>query len=343
MSISFISELPTPAEVKDLYSVSKAMGSRVAERRSQIGKIFRGETERLVLIVGPCSADVEESVLLYMEKLAAVQEKVADKILIVPRVYTCKPRTTGRGYKGLLHQPDPLNPPDLCAGVVAMRKMHFDVVAQTGLICADELLYPSAYRYVDDLLGYVAIGARSTENQEHRLVASGIDVPVGMKNPTSGDLTVMMNSVTAGQAPHDFMYWGWACRSEGNELCHAILRGFTDESGAGFSNYHYENIAHVQELYLERPELSYPALVIDCNHSNSHKNPFEQPRIAREIMKYRRANESMRAFVKGLMIESYLEDGRQSIGAGFCGKSITDPCLGWEKTERLIYEIADLA
>lgn len=343
MSISFISELPTPIEVKDRYPVSGSTARLIMERRSEITAVFRGEDDRLVLIVGPCSADVEESVLVYMERLAAVQERVASEILIVPRVYTCKPRTTGKGYKGLMHQPDPEGAPDLCAGVMAMRRMHFDVVVRTGLICADELLYPSAYQYVDDLLGYVAVGARSTENQEHRLVASGVDVPVGMKNPTSGDLTVMMNSITAGQASHDFMYWGWSCRSEGNALCHAILRGFTDEAGTGFSNYHYENIAHVQELYRERPELSYPALVIDCNHSNSHKNPLDQPRIAREIMKCRKANRSMRSFVKGLMIESYLEDGRQDIGAGCYGKSITDPCLGWEKTEQLIYEIADLA
>ncbi len=343
MGIVHVCELPTPDEVKARYPLSAKLANHVRGCRTEIRDVFSGCDDRMLVIVGPCSADVEESVLLYAEKLAAVQEKVADKILIVPRVYTCKPRTTGKGYKGLLHQPDPLKAPDLCAGVVAMRKIHFDVVAQTGLICADELLYPSAYQYVDDLLGYVAIGARSTENQEHRLVASGIDVPVGMKNPTSGDLTVMMNSVTAGQAAHDFMHWGWSCRSEGNALCHAILRGFTDEAGTGFSNYHYENIAHVQELYRERPELSYPALVVDCNHSNSHKNPLEQPRIAREIMKCRKENGSMRSFVKGLMIESYLVDGRQDVGAGCYGKSITDSCLGWEKTERLIYEIADLA
>ncbi|MCU7584831.1 3-deoxy-7-phosphoheptulonate synthase [Adlercreutzia muris] len=342
MSMSFIHPLPTPDEARELFPVSRAMAENIQRRRAEITDVFKGENDRLVLVIGPCSADIEDSVLRYMEQLAEVQRDVESEILIVPRVYTSKPRTTGKGYKGIMHQPDLSSAPDLCAGVVAARKMHFQVVSHTGLVCADELLYPSSYSYLDDLLGYVAIGARSTENQEHRLVASGIDVPVGMKNPTSGDLTVMMNGITAGQATHDFMYRGWSCRSTGNPLCHAILRGFTDESGTGFSNYHYESIVRVKELYGERPDLANPALVVDCNHSNSHKNPLEQPRIAREVLKCRLSDSSMKAFVKGLMIESYLEDGRREIGGGAYGRSITDPCLGWEKTRRLIYGIADL-
>lgn len=343
MSIERIHELPTPDEVKSLFPVSEKCSSHIDERRREIANVFTGQDQRIVLIIGPCSADTEDGILRYVEKLARVQEKVADKVLVIPRVYTSKPRTNGKGYKGLMHQPDLSLPPDICEGVIAMRKIHHDVVAQTELIGADELLYPNCYQYIDDLLGYVAIGARSTEDQEHRLIASGIDVPVGMKNPTSGDLAVMMNSITAGQSPHEFMYGSWACESDGNPLCHAILRGFTDEAGTGFANYHYENIVRVQRLYEERPDLENPALVIDCNHANSHKDPFEQPRIAREVMRFRNINESMHGFIKGLMVESYLEDGRQDIGSGVYGQSITDSCLGWEKTERLVNEIADMA
>lgn len=340
MNIEYIRKLPTPKEVKNAFPVDKQISEIIQQRRSEISAVFSNQDERIVLLIGPCSADDKDSVLRYVDKLAVVQEKVEEKIILIPRVYTAKPRTTGKGYKGLIHQPNPKAEPNLYEGIAAAREMHLEVLTSTGLISADELLYPDVYRYYDDLLAYVAIGARATEDQQHRLVSSGINVPVGMKNPTSGDLTVMMNSITAGQSPQDFILGGWECRSKGNSLCHAILRGFNNEAGETFSNSHYESILHLCDLYRERSELVNPGFVIDCNHANSHKDPFAQPRIVREIMGYCNYNPLIRALFKGFMIESYILDGRQEYGE-VAGQSITDACLGWEKTERLIYEIAE--
>ena len=275
----------------------------------------------------------------YITRLAGLQQRVKDKIMIVPRIYTNKPRTTGQGYKGLVHQPDPTGNPDAFNGIIATRQLHMRAIDETEFTCADEMLYPQNYKYLDDILGYVAVGARSVENQEHRLVASGIEVPVGMKNPTSGDLSIMMNSIVAAQSEHDFIYRGWAVHSCGNPLAHAIMRGFTDEQGGVYPNYHYENIVKVRELYNAKPELANPAVIIDSNHSNSRKNPFEQPRILKEVLSYCTYNEGL---IKGFMVESYIEDGNQKPGGGIYGKSITDACLGWEKSERLVLEIADL-
>ena len=288
----------------------------------------------------PCSADNEDAVLDYMNRLVPVQEKVRDKIFMVPRIYTNKPRTTGEGYKGMLHQPDPNAKPDLYKGIVACRHMHMRAVEETGFIFADEMLYPENYQYLDDVLGYVAVGARSVEDQQHRLTASGIEVPVGMKNPTSGDYAVMMNAILAAQHPHTFIYRGWEVHSEGNKHCHAILRGSTDKHGTHQQNYHYEDLIRLCDAYDER-ELKNPAVIIDTNHSNSNKNPFEQPRIIMDVLNSCRHSNRVAKLVKGFMIESYIEDGCQKIGEGIYGKSITDPCLGWEKTERLIYDIAE--
>ncbi len=341
MNVEFERKLPIPMEVKELYPVGRDVRALIDGRRAEIADVFTGKDDRIALIIGPCSADNEESVMDYILRLARVQEKVSDKVLIVPRVYTNKPRTTGKGYKGLVHQPDPLGDPDAFAGIVAVRKLHFRAVSEAGLVCADELLYPHTYRYLDDVLGYVAIGARSVENQEHRLVASGIEVPVGMKNPTSGDLSVMMNSIEAGQSRHDFIYRGWEVKSQGNPMTHAVLRGFSDEDGRTYSNYDYESVNHLLSLYDGRPGLANPAVVIDANHSNSHKKPLQQPRIVREVLKCREQHPRLKGFVKGFMVESYIEDGNQKAGGGVYGKSITDPCLGWEKSERLVYEIAE--
>lgn len=343
MNMVFDRKLPIPMEVKEMYPLTAQMNELVNRRNHEVKQIFTGEDDRIVLIIGPCSADNEDSVMDYIMRLVPVQEKVKDKILIIPRIYTNKPRTTGKGYKGLVHQPDPTGKPNAFAGVIATRELHMRAVAEAGFTCADEMLYPQNYKYLDDLLGYVAVGARSVENQEHRLVASGIEVPVGMKNPTSGDLSVMMNSIIAGQSQHDFIYRGWACQSFGNPMTHSIMRGFTDENGSAYPNYHYEDLMRVQEQYAKHPELANPAVVIDCNHSNSGKNPFEQPRIAKEVLSYCKYNDGLRKLIKGFMIESYIEDGNQPVDGGVYGKSITDACLGWDKTERLIYEIADMA
>mgnify|MGYP002869149228 CR=1 FL=1 len=307
----------------------------------EIRKIFSGEDNRLLVVIGPCSADREDAVLDYIGRLRMVQEKVKDRIVIVPRIYTNKPRTTGEGYKGLIHQPDPTGRPDLFKGIIATRELHTRAVQETGFICADEMLYPENFKYLDDLLGYVAVGARSVENQEHRLTASAIDCPVGMKNPTSGDLTVMMNAIQAAQHPHDFIYRGWEGHSAGNPYAHAILRGYVNRQGVTHPNYHYEDLLYLSELY-GRWGLQHPGVVIDCNHGNSGKNPFEQARILKEVLHSARYNPALGRLVKGFMIESYIEDGAQSIDEGVYGKSITDPCLGWEDTERLIYEIAEL-
>lgn len=341
MNMIFERKLAIPQEVKQMYPLSAAAKQTVDERREELKKIFSGESDKFALIIGPCSADRDDSVLDYISRLREVQEKVKDKVFIVPRIYTNKPRTTGDGYKGMLHQPDPNQKPDMFKGIVAIRELHMKAIEETGFACADEMLYPENYRYLDDLLGYVAIGARSVEDQQHRLTASGIEVPVGMKNPTSGDISVMMNSITAAQHKHTFIYRGWEVHSEGNPYAHAILRGYVNKHGQAIPNYHYEDIQNLYETYA-KTELTNPAVIIDANHSNSGKDPFQQVRIAKEIIVSKRYSEDINKLVKGFMIESYIEDGAQKIGEGVYGKSITDACLGWEKTERLILDIADM-
>lgn len=340
-NMEFIYKLPIPKDIKEQYPITKEAEIIREVKNKEIRDIFEGKERKLILVIGPCSADNEDSVMDYISRLVSVQEKVKDKIFIIPRIYTNKPRTTGDGYKGMLHQPDPNAAADLIKGIVAIRKLHMRAINETGFVCADEMLYPDNYRYLSDLLGYVAVGARSTENQEHRLTASGIDVPVGMKNPTGGDLGVMMNSITAGQHPHDFIYRGWEVKSHGNDLTHAILRGYVDEKGVSYPNYHYEDLLKLCQLYGER-NLRNPAVIVDTNHANSGKKYLEQPRIAKEVLYSCRYNSDIDKIVKGFMIESYIEDGTQGIGEGCYGKSITDPCIGWEKTERLIYELADI-
>ena len=342
MNLEFSKRLTIPMEVKKMYPLDDALIDLVEQRDREIKDIFAGRDDRILLIIGPCSADKEDSVLDYICRLRKVQDKVADKIFIIPRIYTNKPRTTGSGYKGMLHQPDPNKKPDMFKGIVAIRSMHLRALRETGFSCADEMLYPENHRYLDDILAYVAIGARSVENQQHRLVASGVDVPVGMKNPTGGDLSVMMNSITAAQHGHTFLYRGWEVHSEGNPYAHAILRGYMNKHGESLPNYHYEDIMHLVRLYAAG-RFQNPACIIDTNHSNSGKKPFEQPRIIKEVMDARRYNNEIRGIVKGFMVESYIEDGSQSIDGGCYGKSITDPCLGWEKTERMILDLADMA
>ena len=341
MSMIFERKLPIPQEVKELYPLSLELENLVEKRKIELKQIFEGKNDRLVLIIGPCSADNEDSVIDYISRLRQVQEKVKDKIFIVPRIYTNKPRTTGDGYKGMLHQPDPNAKPDMYKGIVAIRELHMRALAETGFSCADEMLYPENYRYLSDVLGYVAIGARSVENQQHRLVSSGIDLPVGMKNPTSGDISVMMNSITAAQHKHTFIYRGWEVNSEGNPHAHAILRGYVNRHGEAIPNYHYEDLLHLSETYAASG-LQNPALIVDTNHSNSGKKYLEQTRIAKEVLHSCRHNSDIKKLVKGFMIESYIEDGAQKIGENVWGKSITDPCLGWEKTERLILDMAEI-
>ena len=343
MNLEFVRKLTIPKEVKELYPLTADMARTHEERLRQEEAILSGADERLLLIIGPCSADRQDSVLDYLTRLRELQERVRERILIVPRVYTNKPRTTGMGYKGMVHQPNPADRPDMFKGIIAIRELHMRVVRETGFISADELLYAENYRYLDDLLGYVSVGARSVENQQHRLTASGIDVPVGMKNPTSGDLAVMMNALTAAQGRHTFIYRGWEVHSQGNPYSHVILRGYVDRGGHTHPNYHYEDILTVSQLYSQHPALKNPGIIIDTNHANSGKQFLEQPRIAEEVMHNRRLNPMVRQLVKGLMVESYLEDGCQSVGGGVYGQSITDPCLGWEKTERFVYKLAEMA
>lgn len=340
MNMIFERKLSIPMEVKEMYPLTHEMLESVEKKRIEIKNVFEGKSDKIILVIGPCSADNEDSVIDYISRMMPVQEKVKDKILIVPRIYTNKPRTTGEGYKGMLHQPDPNGKPDMFQGIIATRRLHMRAVAETGFACADEMLYPENYRYLDDLLGYVAVGARSVEDQQHRLTASGIEVPVGMKNPTSGDFTVMMNAILAAQKKHTFIYRGWEVHSEGNPHAHAILRGSTSKHGNNVQNYHYEDLIRLCDEYDKR-ELSNPGVVVDTNHSNSNKNPLEQPRIVNDVLHSARHDERVKKLVKGFMIESYIEDGAQKPGDGCYGKSITDPCLGWTKTEKLIYDIAD--
>lgn len=340
MQMNFHRKLPIPKEVKEEFPLTKRMEEVKAMRDESIRAVFDGNSDKFILIIGPCSADHSEPVLEYISRLRRIEEQVSDKMIIIPRIYTNKPRTTGQGYKGMLHQPDPEAKPDMYKGIVAIRELHLAALRDYDYTCADEMLYPDNYRYLSDLLSYVAVGARSVENQQHRLTASGISAPVGMKNPTSGDLNIMMNSIVAAQSSHTFIYRGWEVTSEGNPYSHAILRGYVDFAGRNVSNYHYEDLLRVRELY-EKLNLANPSVIVDTNHNNSGKQYLEQIRIAKDIVHSRNQNADIKKLVKGLMIESYLEDGAQSAGEHVFGKSITDPCLGWEKTERLILDIAD--
>ena len=340
MLMTFIRKLPIPREIKKMYPVTENIKQIKAKRDKEIADVFTGKSDKFILIIGPCSADKEEPVLDYISRLVPVQEKVKDKIIIIPRIYTNKPRTTGEGYKGMIHQPDPNKREDMLEGLIKVRELHQRAIEQTGFTCADEMLYPENYRYLSDLLSYVAIGARSVEDQQHRLTSSGMDIPAGMKNPTGGDLSVMLNSIKAAQAKHTFIYRGWEVTTDGNPLAHAILRGAVNKHGQNIPNYHYEDLSLLYELYCKKG-LENMAVIVDTNHSNSGKKYLEQIRIAKEILHSRRHSEDIKNFVKGLMIESYIEDGCQGTDDCVYGKSITDPCLGWEKTERLIYDIAD--
>lgn len=342
MNMEFKRKLPTLHEIKEMYPISEESALTKKKTDEELKAIFSGESDRFLLVIGPCSADREDAVLDYISRLREVQEKVKDKIMIIPRIYTNKPRTTGDGYKGMLHQPDPNGLPNMLKGLIAIRKLHIKALEQTGFACADEMLYPENHQYLSDVLSYVAVGARSVENQLHRLTASGLDIPVGMKNPTGGDLSVMMNSITAAQHSHTFVYSGWEVHSKGNAYAHSILRGSANKYGRTIPNYHYEDLQLLCELYEKNAGLKNPAVIIDTNHANSGKQYFEQPRIAKEILHSMRLSENINSLVKGLMIESYIEDGNQKPDGGVYGKSITDPCLGWEKTERLIYDIASL-
>lgn len=341
MSIKINHELPVPEVLKNEYPLSNEQKSIKQQRDEEIRRIFTGESDKFVVLVGPCSADNEDTVCEYVNRLKKVSDKVSDKLMIIPRVYTNKPRTTGDGYKGMLHQPDPDKAPDLLAGIIAIRKMHIRVLQETGLSSADEMLYPENRSYLDDVLSYEAIGARSVENQQHRLTASGMDIPVGMKNPTSGDLSVMLNSVIAAQHPHHFIYRGCDVETSGNPLAHTILRGGVDKYGQTIPNYHYEDLMRLYDLYSKK-DLQNPAVIVDVNHSNSGKQYKEQIRIVSEVLHSRNYNPDVRKLVKGVMIESYLLEGRQDINDHMTpGCSITDPCLGWEDTERLLYDIAE--
>ena len=340
MQMHFHRKLPIPKEVQAEFPLTERMVQVKAQRDADIKAVFEGNSDKFILVIGPCSADSREPVLEYISRLRKVQEQVSDKIIIIPRIYTNKPRTTGEGYKGMLHQPDPEAKPDMYKGIVAIRELHMAALRDYDFSSADEMLYPENYRYLADLLSYVAVGARSVENQQHRLTASGIDGPVGMKNPTGGDLGVMMNSIVAAQASHTFIYRGWEVTSDGNPYAHAILRGYIDFAGRSTSNYHYEDLLRVAELYA-KTNLANPSVIVDANHNNSGKKYLEQIRIAKDVVHSRNQNADIKRLVKGLMIESYIEDGAQAVGEGVFGKSITDPCLGWEKTERLILDIAE--
>ena len=340
MGMNFQRKLPIPQEVKQEFPLTEKMLQTKQEQDAAIKAVFEGSSDKFMLIIGPCSADHREPVMEYISRLRKVADQVSDKMIIIPRIYTNKPRTTGQGYKGMLHQPDPDAKPDMYKGIVAIRELHMTALRDYGFSCADEMLYPENYRYLSDLLAYVAVGARSVENQQHRLTASGIEVPVGMKNPTGGDMGVMMNSIVAAQSSHTFLYRGWEVVTDGNPYAHSILRGYLDFSGSSTSNYHYEDLLRVRELYA-KSGLKNPSVIVDTNHNNSGKQYLEQIRIAKDVIHSRNQNPDIKNLVKGLMIESYLEDGCQGVHDHTFGKSITDPCLGWEKTERLIYDLAE--
>ncbi len=339
MDLEFERKLTIPMETKKLFPVTAELESVVEERARSLRDIFEGRDQRCLLIVGPCSADNADSVIAYLTRLRELQERVKEKIFIVPRVFSNKPRTNGEGYMGLVHQPDAAGRPDPFKGIIAVRSLHLRALRETGFTCADELLYPENHRYLDDLLAYVTVGARSVEDQQHRLTASGLGIPVGMKNPTHGDLDVMLNAIHAAQTGHSFIYRGWAVHSKGNPLAHAVLRGRT-EAGKSVPNYHYDELRLLADRYLASGAQN-PAILIDTSHANSGKDPFRQPEVVRDVIASRRRDPELARLVKGFMVESYIEDGSQQPGGGVFGQSITDPCLGWEKTERLIYEIAD--
>lgn len=339
--MDFLRKLPIPLDLKARFPLSDG-GKRVKlERDKAIAAVFRGESDKFILIIGPCSADREDAVMDYLTRLAAVAEEVKDKILMIPRVYCNKPRTTGEGYKGMIHQPDPKGTPDMLEGLISIRKLHTRVIEETGFTCADEMLYPENHRYLSDLLSYLAVGARSVEDQQHRLTASGLSIPVGMKNPTGGDLSVMMNALVAAHSSHTFIYRGWEVASHGNPLAHAILRGWVDKYGQMTPNYHYEDLMQLYDLYGAKG-LKNPSVIVDANHCNSGKRHEEQVRICKEILHSRQCNADLNGFVKGLMVESYLEDGNQPVNSNRYGCSITDPCLGWEKSRELIYRMAEM-
>lgn len=340
MSFEFIKKLPTPDEIRKEYPLPPNLTALKEKRDIEIKNVITGNSDKFLVIIGPCSADNEDSVCEYISRLAGLNDKVKDKVILIPRIYTNKPRTTGEGYKGIVHQPDPKKKPDFLQGLIAMRKMHIRAIAESELTAADEMLYPENWRYLSDILSYVAIGARSVEDQQHRLTVSGFDVPAGMKNPTSGDFSVMLNSVYAAQHPHSFIYRGWEVNTTGNPLAHTVLRGAVNKYGRSLTNYHYEDLSLLMELYNEK-ELLNPACVIDANHNNSNKQYDQQVRIVKEILHSRKLNADIRQLVKGVMVESYLVEGSQKVGGGIYGKSITDPCLGWEDSERLIYDIAE--
>ena len=340
MGFTFNKKLPIPKEIKAMYPLSERCAALKAQRDKEIADVITGKDDRFLIIVGPCSADNETAVMDYLHRLVPIQEQIKDKCIIIPRIYTNKPRTTGEGYKGMVHQPDPEAAPDLLEGLIAIRKLHIRNIEETGLTAADEMLYPENWWYLADLLSYVAVGARSVEDQQHRLTVSGFDVAAGMKNPTSGDFSVMLNSVYAAQHPHSFIYTGWEVNTHGNDLAHTVLRGATNKHGANIPNYHYEDLIRLWDMY-EKMDLKNPACVIDANHSNSNKQFKEQIRITKEVMHSRKLSPDLHKLVKGVMIESYIEEGNQKVGAGCYGKSITDPCLGWEDSERLIYDIAE--
>ncbi len=342
MSFTYLNMLPTPAQIKEEYPLSDRLRAVKEARDAEIGAVIRGESDKFLVVIGPCSADSEEPVMDYIHRLARVNEQTADRLILIPRIYTNKPRTTGEGYKGIATQPDPEAKPDMVAGLIASRRLNLRAIGETGLSAADEMLYPENWDYLDDLLSYVAIGARSVEDQQHRLVVSGFDVASGMKNPTSGDLSVMLNSVYAAQHPHHFMHRGWEVDTAGNPLAHVILRGAVNKNGISIPNYHYEDLMHLLGMYEER-DIVNPACLVDANHANSDKNYAEQVRIVDEVMHNRTLSPDIRRLVKGVMVESYIEPGSQMIGEHIYGKSITDPCLGWEESERLIYEIAEKA
>lgn len=340
MSFEFIQKLPTPDEIRKQFPLPEKLVKLKQQRDAEIREALTGKSNKFLVIIGPCSADNEEAACDYVNRLAKVNEKVKDKLILIPRIYTNKPRTTGEGYKGIVHQPDPEKKPDLLAGLIAMRRMQIRAIEESGLTAADEMLYPENWRYVSDILSYVAIGARSVEDQQHRLTVSGFDVPAGMKNPTSGDFSIMLNSVFAAQHHHSFIYRGWEVQTTGNDLAHTILRGCVNKYGRSLPNYHYEDLNTLLTLYNER-DLKNPACIIDANHNNSNKQFKQQIRIVKEVLHSRRLNTDIQQLVKGVMVESYIEEGCQKIGEGIYGKSITDPCLGWEDSERLIYDIAD--
>lgn len=341
MGLNYIEKLTSPAEIKNKYPVTSEMKKLKEKRDLEIKNILSGKSDKFLLIIGPCSADCEESVLDYIKRLAKIQKKVSDKIFIIPRVYTNKPRTTGTGYKGMLHQPNILEKENMKNGLEAIRKLHINVVKETGLTCADEMLYPENYEYLSDILSYVAIGARSVEDQQHRMTASGFDMPAGMKNPTSGDISVMLNSILAAQSSHKFIYRGWEVETSGNNYAHAILRGYVNNQGNASPNYHYEDLVKLNDEYMKKG-LTNPSVIIDTNHSNSGKKYEEQVRISKEILNSRNKSNNIKKLVKGLMIESYIEDGACNIQDKIYGKSITDPCLGWEKTEKLILDLSEM-